>query len=124
MCRSGLSTKDNERRPGRYILLQKEEERVFGTVEDSLTAGYAFKKRFGNRRCQDVLSEGEGRFSLNFLPTAAVSPLRAPTLRRDVAAQKSEVQPVRTQCQWPSCVPLDSGAGSFRRDRPKDYVLR
>lgn len=25
--------------------------RVFGTVEDSLTAVYAFKERFGNRRC-------------------------------------------------------------------------
>ena len=55
-----LSAKDNKRRPGRYILLQEEEKRVFGTtaVKSSLTKGYEFKTMLGDKRWQDVLRRG------------------------------------------------------------------
>ena len=95
MCSSGLSLQDNKRRPGRYILLQEEEERVFGTVEDSLTAGYAFKERFGNRRCQDVLLE-EGERHASFTPVnSAVCRLRAPRVTHGYAAQINAISEVQ-----------------------------
>jgi len=109
MCCSGLSLEDNKRRPGRYILLQEEEQRVFGTVEDSLTAGYAFKERFGNRRCQDVLlEEGERHASLTPV-NSAVCRLRAPRVTHGYAAQInaiSEVQRAMTQRHRHACFRL------------------
>ena len=55
--RTALSDKDNDRRPGRYLLLQEEEKRVFGadSVKCSLTKGYKFKELLGDRRWQDVM---------------------------------------------------------------------
>ena len=58
---AALSDKDNKRRPGRYILLQEQEKRVFGTdrVKSSLTDGYAFKKLLGKTKWQEVIPRGE-----------------------------------------------------------------
>ena len=46
--------------PGRFILLQEEEKRVFGTasIESSLTNGYAFKDLLRDKRWQDVVRRG------------------------------------------------------------------
>ena len=58
---AALSKEDNKRRPGRYILLQEEEKRVFGTerVKSSLTDGNAFKTLLGNKKWQEVIPRGE-----------------------------------------------------------------
>ena len=55
---AALSLEDNRRRPGRYILLQEMESRVFGgKVKSSLDKAFQLKARFGSRRWQDVLAE-------------------------------------------------------------------
>ena len=47
---------------------------MFGSVEDSLTAGYDFKQMFGDRRCQDVLSGGGRRVSLTLADRCIAMP--------------------------------------------------
>ena len=54
---AALSTEDNGTRPGRYILLQEMEQRVFGQdVRSSLDKAFALKERLGRNRWQDVFS--------------------------------------------------------------------
>ena len=54
---AALSDEDNKRRPGRYILLQEQEKRVFGAdrVKSSLLKGYEFKALLGNKKWEDVI---------------------------------------------------------------------
>ena len=55
---AALSSQDNGKRPGRYILLQEMEKRIWeDRVTTSLDKAFALKKRLGRRRWQDVLAE-------------------------------------------------------------------
>ena len=64
---AALSTQDNGKRPGRYILLQEMESRVFGEdrVSSSLEKAFMLKKRLGRKKWQDVLAEVSTRIYAN-----------------------------------------------------------
>ena len=57
--RAAMSTEDNHKRPGRYILLQQVEAQVFGkrAIKSSLEKAFIFKEKIGLRRWQDVIEE-------------------------------------------------------------------
>ena len=59
-CCAALSHEDNDRRPGRYILLQEQEKRVYGAhkVKSSLLKGYEFKQTLGHNKWEDVYPQG------------------------------------------------------------------
>lgn len=48
---------DNKKRPGRYILLQQQEHRVFGEAESSLGKAKFFEELLGRKSWKDYLRE-------------------------------------------------------------------